>query len=84
MLLKCGNRKEHQVFQQLLQTIPHLQECLMESEQADLQLLLNLYVILLIILKHTLILQIFRKGVSSARYIDTKSLKGGSSGLDFS
>jgi hypothetical protein len=39
MLLKCRDRKERQVFQQLLQTIPRLQERLMESEQADLSVI---------------------------------------------
>jgi len=54
------DRKERRVFQQLLQTIPRLQERLMESEQADL----------------LVIAELIQKGVSSARSDDTKSLKG--------
>jgi hypothetical protein len=62
MLLKCRDRKERRVFQQLLHTIPRLQERLMESEQADLLIIAELVCfILLIILIHTLILQRFRK-----------------------
>jgi uncharacterized membrane protein len=62
MRLKCRDRKERRVFQQLLQTIPRLQERLMESEQADLLHIAELVCfILLIILNHALILQRFRK-----------------------
>lgn len=57
MLLKRRDGKERRVFQQLLQTIPRLQERLMESEQADLLIIAELVCfILLIILNHTPIL----------------------------
>ena len=42
MLLKCRDRKERRVFQQLLKTVPRLQERLMESEQADLLVIAEL------------------------------------------
>ena len=62
MLLKCRDRKERRVFQQLLQTIPRLQERLMESEQAELSVIAELVCfLLLIILNHAPILQRFRK-----------------------
>jgi hypothetical protein len=62
MLLKRRDRKERRVFQQLLQTIPRLQERLMESEQAELPVIAELVCfLLLVILNHTSILQRFRK-----------------------
>jgi hypothetical protein len=65
------------VFQQLLQTIPRLEERLMESEQADLLVIAELVcLILLIILNHSSYFSKIQRGVSSARSDDTKSLKG--------
>lgn len=62
MLLKRRDRKERRVFQRLLQTIPRLQERLMESEQAELLVIAELVcLILLIILNHSPILQRFRE-----------------------
>jgi uncharacterized membrane protein len=62
MLLKRRDAKERRVFQQLLQTIPRLQEHLMESEQADLLVVAELVCfVLLIILNHAPIVQRFRK-----------------------
>jgi hypothetical protein len=62
VLLKRRDRKVRQVFQQLLQTIPRLQERLMESEQADLLVIAELVCfILLIILNHTPSLHRFRE-----------------------
>ena len=65
------------MFQQLLQTIPRLEERLMESEQADLLVIAELVcLILLIILNHSSYFSKIQRGVSSARSDDTKSLKG--------
>ena len=50
MLLKRRDRKERQVFQQLLHTIPRLQERLMESEQADLLVIAELVCFILLII----------------------------------
>jgi hypothetical protein len=62
MLFKHRDRKERHVFQQLLQTIPRLQERLMESEQADLLVIAELVrFILLIILNHTSIFIFFQR-----------------------
>ena len=62
MFSKCRQRKERRVFQQLLQTIPRLQEHLMESEQADLLVIAKLVCYYIPhYSNHTLILQRFRK-----------------------
>jgi hypothetical protein len=62
MFPNCRDRKERRVFQQLLQTIPRLQECLMESEQADLLVIAELVCSYIPhYSNHTLILQRFRK-----------------------
>ena len=64
MFLKRRDGKERRVFQQLLQTIPRLQERLMESEQADLLVIAEhvcFTSILLTSLNHTPILQRSRR-----------------------
>ncbi|KIM91267.1 hypothetical protein PILCRDRAFT_84244 [Piloderma croceum F 1598] len=53
-------RREHHVFQQLLQTVPGLEKRLMEGSSEDVA--------------H--VAELIQKGASSARADDTKSLKG--------
>lgn len=76
-VLKRRDGKERRVFQQLLQTIPRLQDRLMESEQADLMVIAEFVCfILLDYFEPSSYSSKIQKGVSSARSDDTKSLKG--------
>ncbi|KAF8332946.1 hypothetical protein F5887DRAFT_1063780 [Amanita rubescens] len=59
--LTTQQRKELNVFQQLLEMVPHLQERLMESSELE---------------EYMTIADLIQKGMSSARSDDTKSLKG--------
>lgn len=78
-LFTCRQRREFQIFQDLLRIIPGLEERLLNGDEADAAYIAESVSVALVLSFYTIsrthAVKI-QKGVSSARSDDTKSLKG--------